>query len=207
MSKAEVLLNELKALSLRVHELDEKIDAIYGEGYPKKTNLPMEEETNLYTERNNLYDRLTDLAKKILWMIPPVKSNGVIEIRKKLNCTFPDPSMVLGDYSICLANTNRVVGTIQYRGYHFHTFLGDVGYNVYPEYRGHNFAYQALCLLSDVLSEKHIEDFWISADKDNTPSVRTIEKFGGVPIQDFDSYLLFVADTNRSNLEIHGKRR
>ncbi len=87
-------------------------------------------------------------------------------------------------------------------GYHTNEFLGDVGFVIDPEYRGNSYAYHALCLVGELLKEKGIEDFWISAYKTNIPSVKTIEKYGGVVIKSDDRYNLYQAPTLINEMQI-----
>ena len=70
----------------------------------------------------------------------------------------------------------KVVGHIHYSGYHFHKYFGDIGYDNDKDFQGNNYAYRSLCLIGEILNENGIEDFWISARKDNMPSRKTIEK-------------------------------
>ena len=87
---------------------------------------------------------------------------------------------IINFYDIYLKDIDKCVGYIKYRGYHNNEKIGDVGYVIYPKYRGHNYAYKALILLSQHLNEFGIEDFWITCDIDNIPSKKTIEKYAQI---------------------------
>lgn len=81
---------------------------------------------------------------------------------------------------IYLHDTSIEIGQIDYRGPCDSKWLGDIGYTISPEHRGNNYAYQALELISPVISSKGIERVTITTQESNIPSVKTIEKFGGV---------------------------
>ena len=131
----------------------------------------------------------------MFWELSPVKSDGVVELRKTIDGRNPVKDDMTGEYSICFANDKKVVGCISYIGYHFSDLIGDIAYTVYPEYRGNNFAYRALCMLGELLKDNGVDDFWISAVKTNTPSVKTIEKYGGMKIKEDEFYRLYRAET------------
>ncbi len=52
---------------------------------------------------------------------------------------------------------------------------GHIGYSIYPEYRGHHYAYQACLLLKDMIDVDHLI---ITCDPSNIASIKTIEKLG-----------------------------
>ncbi|MFR7592506.1 MAG: GNAT family N-acetyltransferase [Longibaculum sp.] len=54
-------------------------------------------------------------------------------------------------------------------------YSGHIGYTVFEEYRGHNYAYQACCLLKEIVSHDHL---LITCDPHNIASQKTIEKLG-----------------------------
>ena len=81
---------------------------------------------------------------------------------------------------IYLHDTSLEVGVIDYRGPCDSKWLGDIGYTINEEYRGNNYAYKALQLISPLISSKGIDKVTITTYANNAPSVKTIEKFGGV---------------------------
>lgn len=81
---------------------------------------------------------------------------------------------------IYLHDTSLEVGVIDYRGPCDSKWLGDIGYTINEEYRGNNYAYKALELISPVIASKGIDKVIITTYANNIPSVKTIEKFGGV---------------------------
>ena len=79
-------------------------------------------------------------------------------------------------YPIYLKSEAKKIGHIDYSGYHSSVIVGDVGYIIDADYRGNNYAYKALILLSDYLYRNNIPDFYISVFFDNTPSLKIILK-------------------------------
>lgn len=57
--------------------------------------------------------------------------------------------------------------------------MGNIGYEIDKNYRGHNYTIKALEMLVDEMLSKQLESPTIAAYPSNTPSVRIIEKFGG----------------------------
>ena len=62
---------------------------------------------------------------------------------------------LVGRYDICLNNNDMVIGYILYRGYN-QKYIGDIGYFINSNYRGFNYGYEALCLLSNHLQKFHL---------------------------------------------------
>lgn len=64
-------------------------------------------------------------------------------------------------------------------------YAGNIGYRVYESYRGHSYAYQACLILFDILKrEYNREDIIITCSPDNIPSKITLEKLGGMLIEE-----------------------
>lgn len=60
---------------------------------------------------------------------------------------------------------------------HLRLVAGHIGYEVRPEHRGHGYAYQACQALAPFARLLRPETI-LTADPDNTPSLRTIERLG-----------------------------
>lgn len=116
-------------------------------------------------------EKKAELQKEIYLLSPPKGSNGVVDLRS-INDN--------NNYKIFLHNQTQVIGNISWRGYHIPSILGDVGYIIEADYRGHGYAYEALCVLGEILNKKGISDFWITVQSQNASSIRTIERYGGV---------------------------
>jgi len=87
-----------------------------------------------------------------------------------------------GQYLIFLHETQMCVGSIKFSK---NEVLGDISFEIKKQFRGNGYALKALKLMTDVLYKNGIYKVYISAEKDNKPSIKTIEKFGGKPIREF----------------------
>ena len=76
----------------------------------------------------------------------------------------------------------RIVGVIDFR-HELKGFLkdfGNSGYSVRPSERKKGYATQMLSLILERAKETGLTSFQLSAEKSNTPSIKTIIKNGGV---------------------------
>ena len=60
--------------------------------------------------------------------------------------------------------------------------FGNIGYELDPKYRGHNYTIKALEMLVEEMLSRGLEKPTIAAKPTNIPSVKIIEKFGGEKI-------------------------
>ena len=66
-------------------------------------------------------------------------------------------------------------------------YAGNIGYQIYPRYRGHSYAYEASKLLLHTAREEFgMDELIITCSPDNPASRRTIEKLGGELIETAD---------------------
>jgi len=89
-------------------------------------------------------------------------------------------------YDICLHETKTVVGQCSLRvGMNEELYyLGNIGYTVFEDYRGHNYAYKACQLLFQEAKQKYkMEELIITCNPDNIPSRKTLEKLNGELIE------------------------
>lgn len=100
-------------------------------------------------------------------------------------------------YGIYLKGQPIKIGHIDYRGYHDSIISGDIGYVIDSRFNGNNYAYKALCLLSNYLYLNNVDDFYISVFKDNIPSNKIINKYGGAIIREDDKLCTYQCDTRR----------
>ena len=87
----------------------------------------------------------------------------------------------LNYFDILLKSTKECIGYIDLRiGYtEYLYYLGNVGYRIYEEYRGHGYAYQACQLLFEHAKCLQLPYLIITCDPDNVPSKKTLEKLNG----------------------------
>ena len=104
-------------------------------------------------------------------------------------------------YSIYLKDEVIKIGHIDYRGYHDSSITGDISYVIDSNYRGHNYAYKALVLLSDYLYKNNIPDFYISVFLDNVASLKIILKaitsYGGDIVSLNGNMITFICETKK----------
>lgn len=77
----------------------------------------------------------------------------------------------------------EVVGVIHLRvGDHpsLSSYLGHIGYEVFPNFRGRSYAQRATQLLLPLAKLNHMKELWITCNPDNLASKRTCEKLGAV---------------------------
>ena len=145
----------------------------------------------IYFEIDRVIDEILDIKRKLLFLKGNCKVGKIVDIREL------GSGKTVKNYLICIHNTTEVVGNISYRGYHIKKSLGDIGYEILEKYRGKNYAYHALCLLGDLLKEQGVDDFWITTEKRNIASRKTIEKYGGVCFGEEENTLFFSCETRR----------
>lgn len=147
-------------------------------------------------ELKKIEEKLQFVQQEIFNYTKPSISDGVIDLIKVSNNK--------DIYMIKLSETNQVVGRIEYRGYHYNLMLGDIGYEIYEVFRGNNYAYKALCLLGEMLSQDGIDDFWITAYDDNKASMKIISNYNGEFVEKIGGLNLYVCS---SKLDTYKKRR
>lgn len=59
-------------------------------------------------------------------------------------------------------------------------YAGNIGYRIYPPYRGHGYAYDACVLLFQIAHQKyHMDELILTCSPENTASRKTLEKLHG----------------------------
>lgn len=81
--------------------------------------------------------------------------------------------------------------------------FGNIGYEIKRQYQGCNFALKALELLEDEMIQRGLTKPIITAYPYNLPSIRTIEKFGGVLIREHDNLITY----NKYQVDLLNKRQ
>ncbi|MCH5323753.1 MAG: GNAT family N-acetyltransferase [Eubacterium sp.] len=83
-------------------------------------------------------------------------------------------------YDIIRKSDNAVVGKISVRiGRNFHSYYnGNIGYEVYEQYRGNCYAYKACVAVLTVAKAEGMDYIYITCAESNKASYKTIEKLG-----------------------------
>ena len=92
-----------------------------------------------------------------------------------------NPEWVVTDTYFAIDENERIVGVIDFR-HELKGFLkdfGNSGYSVRPSERKKGYATQMLSLILERAKETGLKSFQLSAEKSNTPSIKTIIKNGG----------------------------
>ncbi len=83
-------------------------------------------------------------------------------------------------FDVYVKSMDRVVGRVEYRFESDYEvkFYGNVGYVIYPPYRGNNYAYLGTKLMLEKIAIRHpeINQVVITCNPDNIASKKTIEK-------------------------------
>jgi len=84
-------------------------------------------------------------------------------------------------YDIMIHGTNQRIGYIDLRvGHSEHLYyLGNIGYRIFEEYRGHYYAYKACLIVFDVAKKIGLSYLIITCDPSNVGSKKTLEKLNG----------------------------
>ena len=75
---------------------------------------------------------------------------------------------------------DTVVGKISLRfGNNFHSYYnGHVGFEIFPEYQGNNYAFQGLKLVVDIAKQHEINELYLTCKQSNIASRKIFEKIG-----------------------------
>ncbi len=74
-------------------------------------------------------------------------------------------------------------------------FGGNIGYEIYPQFRGRHYAYKACKLLFPLIKMHGWEKVIITCDPDNLPSARTCELLGAKKLEVVTAKVGSIADT------------
>lgn len=111
-------------------------------------------------------------------------TDGEIELRLKRDEApnhFNDHVRTLV-FDIRQVNSKKVIGCCELRlGMNYSLYyLGQIGYSVYPLYRGNHTAYKACRLLFDLAYHEYgLDELIITCNPDNIPSYKTLKRLQG----------------------------
>lgn len=101
-----------------------------------------------------------------------------IKLREKISDSLPKGWLPYYIFDIYL-NGNEIGNLILREGSYFQRYYdGHVGYEIYPQYRGNNYAYLACKLLFNEAIKLGFHSLIITCDPGNIASKKTIEKLG-----------------------------
>ena len=99
-----------------------------------------------------------------------------------------NPAWVVTDTFFAIDPNNKIVGIIDLR-HTLNDFLkdcGNCGYSVRPSERKKGYATEMLRQIIEIAKEVGMHELYLSAEKSNVPSVKTIIKNGGVYERSFE---------------------
>ena len=164
----------MESRDINIFRLEEKIKGL------EKRRTKIKESYELQTDENekyklklllagfdkNIMKRKTRLT--ILKQDPLLKNGEIALINQK--------DTLDGMYYIYRIEDDQKVGYIVYSPEDEEN-IGSIGYSVKNKYRGHEYAYKSLRLLTNYLKENGVEKVTIVTTIDNIPSIKIMDKF------------------------------
>ena len=195
--RKKIYTNEIDEIYNKLRETDDSGISLY---LNNKIQELMKKELKIRELIFEIDMLINQISETIYFKVPPVAYNDIIDLRRTKDYSIENMYCddTVGQYYIYLHNTKTCVGSVDYRGYHVHEYFGDAGGFVDYEYRGNGYLYQALTLLRKMLNENKVEDFWVSANQDNIPSIKTIEKLGGILLKKSNEIFLYKVKTKNN---------
>jgi len=115
-------------------------------------------------------------------MSDTILSDGIITIRlEKIYNSAGKYRYVTHYFGIYQADSVRRIGYTDLRvgNNYYLDYLGHVGYRILQPYRGHSYAYRAVCLLFEYARQIGFTKLLITCNPDNIPSRKTLDKLNG----------------------------
>lgn len=112
----------------------------------------------------------------------------LISVTNNMSIDTVNPTWVVTDTFFAVDENDRIVGIIDLR-HTLNDFLkdfGNSGYSVRPSERRKGYATEMLKQILDVARNVGLQEIHLSVERENTPSVKTIIKNGGVYERSFE---------------------
>ena len=110
-----------------------------------------------------------DLRVRAYEIQDPTFSDGIIDLYNDKDYRF----------TICEHDKSTPIGVIEYNDTQ-DLVPGNISYEIYKDYQGHNYALRALKLIGHGLLNVGVTGIIVTVDNStNIPSIKTVEKFGG----------------------------
>ena len=127
------------------------------------------EKNRLKSSRLNIVIQKQEIKMKILKLDELLKDDEIALVNNM--------NELEGKYNIIRIDNQQKVGFISFSPNDYESEIGSVGYGIVPRFRGNNYAYKALKLLSNYLSNNGVDKISIASSIDNIPSISIMEKF------------------------------
>lgn len=169
MESIEKLKIKLSSIENQIKDYSQKLSEKETELQNLKIETLIKEKINKIEKLRNklyvLYSKKSQIENSlIVYQSNPIASNEIIDLYKQNE----GPK---GDYLACLHNTKTIIGELGYNNEN-----NNVHYVIYEQYRNNGYATQSLRLLLEYLIICEIEEIEIVIEKDNLPSLKTLEK-------------------------------
>ena len=203
---------KIKELTDKIAKLSEKMEFIYFDvswmfDDPNSDSARCERErrenqAKIKQEYNELNKQL-DILYRIDFAMKnrPVTSNQILDLYVEGRDTFTQACQ----YNLFKHNTNEYVGNIRYIG-ECEGMFGNISYEIEEAHRGNHYALIGLELVGIDLSKRGVEELFISAEKWNKASIKTIEKFGGKLIDDEGGLVQYKCDIKNREMFKGGRK-
>ena len=112
----------------------------------------------------------------------------LISVTNNMSIDTVNPTWVVTDTFFAVDENDRIVGIIDLRHTlnYFLKDFGNSGYSVRPSERRKGYATEMLKQILDVARNVGLQEIHLSVERENTPSVKTIIKNGGVYERSFE---------------------
>lgn len=189
-------MEEIKKLERRLNDICAQLNYLYEDKMYGSSSLDPESIEYLISELKLEYLRITDRLESLK---KPNYSDGELDLLVNEIKSYQDKDVY---YDIRLSNSPLYIGEIRVTYYNPTRFLGDIGYELKPEFRGNGYMIKALNVLREPLKEKGLLHPKFTVFPNNISSVKTIEKFGGKKIGSTGFYDIYQADLEEDNKKV-----
>lgn len=176
-----------------IEKLNMRLDSLYDK--EEKTIRMWIESTNEFYDEflEDIRREIFEIETLIRLKNGPCFTNGILDLYFDYDDSCEDEEY----YNITLHNCLVIIGHVRITYSNFCSFLGNIGYELCESSRGNGYMIQALEMLSEVMIDNGLTKPIITVYPDNIPSLKTIEKFGGVLIDGISenkSYVTYEVD-------------
>lgn len=183
----------------KIAEIREKIIRLKNKTYEvrEQMNLSSYDDRRRYFRKlNEISEEIHLLENQILFIDGPEYNNKEIDLYLDKKSSTENEKC----YLITLHGNLKEIGKVRVTLKYFSSYLGNIGYEVNPFFRGHKYALQSLELLKGMMIESGLTNPIITVYPDNLASVKTIQAFGGVLVKEHNYGQKYSYDTYEVDL-------
>ena len=189
---------ELATLEAKANFL---LDTMYDISFHDSDSL---QKIQKYREEIDKVNTAIDLIRDEIFLL---RKNQICS-NEKINLYFDYDSIErgYGEVIVVLHGTSTIIGSVRLNRENDDVF-GNISYGLNKEYRGHHFMLQSLELLKDTMLKMKIVKPIITVEPNNLSSVKTIQSFGGVLVQEHNDKEVYYDTYEVDLLEKEEKKR